>query len=160
MQRFPFIVRVYGIYIDEQRNLLISDEFVQDKFITKFPGGGLQFGEGTIDCLKREMVEETAQEFDVLDHFYTTDFFVPSAFDPDAQVVCIYYEMRPVSPLRLSFGSKPFDFVELKPDAQSFRWISLEDLSPADFTLPIDQRVAELILESWRSVNQRANIES
>src|SRR5258705_13035716 len=131
--------------MDDQNRLLIRDEFVKDRFINKFPGGGLQFGEGTIDCLKREMIEETAQEFEVLEHFYTTDFFVPSAFDPDAQVICIYYEMRPLDVLRIRFGKKPFDFTELIPNAQSFRWIPIEELSPMVFTLPIDQKVAELI---------------
>jgi len=43
--------------------------------MTKFPGGGLQFGEGTIDCIKREFREELGCEIGVLKHFYTTDYF-------------------------------------------------------------------------------------
>ena len=62
MGKYPFIIRVYGIYIDPDKGILVSDELVNGKYITKFPGGGLEFGEGTIDCLKREMVEETGQE--------------------------------------------------------------------------------------------------
>ena len=49
-----FNLRVYGILINEQNQLLVSDEYIRGMKITKFPGGGLEFGEGTRDCLKRE----------------------------------------------------------------------------------------------------------
>ena len=52
MQRFN--IRVYGICINERQEVLLSDESYRDLHFTKFPGGGLGFGEGTIDCLKRE----------------------------------------------------------------------------------------------------------
>ena len=89
-----FTIRVYGICIDDDNRVLVSDEFIYGKYVTKFPGGGLQFGEGTIDCLKREMMEEAFQEVEVLEHFYTTHFFQPSAFDPTKQVMSIYYLMK------------------------------------------------------------------
>jgi len=145
MKLFPFVVRVYGICYDQERGILVSDEFIYGQYICKFPGGGLQFGEGTIDCLKREMMEEAGQEFEVLEHFYTTDFFVPSAFDADVQVLSIYYFIRPLQPLKIKISDKAFDFPELKPDVQSFRWINLAELSANQFSLPIDQRVAELL---------------
>ena len=34
-----FNVRVYGILIDEQDRLLVSDEFIRGAYITKLPGG-------------------------------------------------------------------------------------------------------------------------
>ena len=54
-----FNLRVYGILINEQNQLLVSDEYIRGMKITKFPGGGLEFGEGTRDCLKREFLEES-----------------------------------------------------------------------------------------------------
>jgi len=143
-----FTIRVYGICI-ENENVLVSDEFIYEKYITKFPGGGLQFGEGTIDCLIREMVEETGQEVEVLDHFYTTDFFVPSAFDPTKQVMSIYYFMRFKSPVKFRLGNKPFDFTILEDCAQSFRWIKISELKSVEFILPIDKRVAQMLLEKF-----------
>src|SRR5439155_776372 len=113
--------------------------------ITKFPGGGLQFGEGTRDCLKREMIEETGQEVEVFDHFYTTDFFQISIFDSTKQVISIYYRFRFVDPVRFQIKIKPYDFDELKEGAQSFRWIRLSDLKKEDMSLPIDQKVAEML---------------
>ena len=56
MQRFN--IRVYGILINVQKQVLLSDEFIRGNYYTKFPGGGLEFGEGTRDCLKREFKEE------------------------------------------------------------------------------------------------------
>jgi 8-oxo-dGTP diphosphatase len=144
-----FTIRVYGICI-EAGNVLVSDEFIYGKYITKFPGGGLCFGEGTLDCLKREMIEEANQEVEVLEHFYTTDFFVPSAFDPTKQVISIYYLMKFKESLKIKIAEKKFDFSELKDDAQSFRWIRISDLGEKDFTLPIDKVVGQMILERFR----------
>lgn len=70
-----FNIRVYGILLDSQQRLLVSDEFIRGAYITKLPGGGLEFGEGTRDCLKREFKEETGLDVVIGDHFYTTDFF-------------------------------------------------------------------------------------
>ena len=144
-----FTIRVYGIYIEGGR-LLVSDEYIYGKYVTKFPGGGLDFGEGTLDCLKREMVEETGQEVDELEHFYTTDFFVPSAFDPTKQVISIYYLMKFIEPLRLKIAEKRFDFAELKNDAQSFRWVKISELEEKEFTLPIDKAVGRMILHKYK----------
>src|SRR5688572_2039073 len=71
-QGFPFNVRVYGICFNEKMELLVTDEIIRDQEVSKFPGGGLEFGEGTIDGLKREFIEETGNEVDVSEHFYTT----------------------------------------------------------------------------------------
>jgi len=76
-----FNVRVYGILIDEQHRLLVSDEFIRGNYITKLPGGGLEIGEGTRDGLAREFMEEANLKITVGDHFYTTDFFQISAFN-------------------------------------------------------------------------------
>ncbi|MBK6523590.1 MAG: NUDIX domain-containing protein [Sphingobacteriaceae bacterium] len=90
-----FNVRVYGILIQDSK-VLVSDEYIKGNHITKFPGGGLEFGEGTIDCVKREFMEELNLPIEVESHFYTTDFFVASAFAPNNQVISIYYKVNPV----------------------------------------------------------------
>jgi hypothetical protein len=47
-----FNLRVYGIVINDKKQILVADEYIRGGFYTKFPGGGLEFGEGTRDCLK------------------------------------------------------------------------------------------------------------
>ncbi|MBS1528392.1 MAG: NUDIX domain-containing protein, partial [Bacteroidetes bacterium] len=76
---YKFNVRVYGLLINDGGQVLLSDEQEYGMRFSKFPGGGLEYGEGLIDGLKREFVEECNVEVDVLSHFYTTDFFVQSA---------------------------------------------------------------------------------
>ena len=78
-----FTIRVYGILMNDKNQVLVSDEYIRGNYYTKFPGGGLEFGEGTRDCLKREFMEEMGLKVEVGEHLYTTDFFQMSAFRPD-----------------------------------------------------------------------------
>src|SRR3954471_3109968 len=86
-----FNIRVYGILIGENKQVLVSDEFIRGDYFTKFPGGGLEFGEGTRDCLKREFKEETGLAITVGEHIYTTDYYQVSAFNKKDQIISIYY---------------------------------------------------------------------
>src|SRR5579863_10384769 len=139
-----FNVRVYGLLINENNQVLISDEQEYGMQFSKFPGGGLEFGEGLIDGLKREFVEECNVAVEVTSHFYTTDFFVKSAFD-DTQVISVYYLVKNISPLRLVFKTLQFDFDGEGEVLQSFRWINLENLTEDDVTFPTDKYVVKLL---------------
>jgi 8-oxo-dGTP diphosphatase len=144
---YPFNVRVYGLLIDDANHVLVADELIHGRYITKFPGGGLEFGEGTLDAIKREMMEETAIEVEVVSHFYTTDFFMASAFNPKAQVISIYYIIKAVKPFTLRTSDKAFDFEEAKEGAISFRWLPIDSLSETTFTFPIDKKVSVLLAD-------------
>lgn len=141
-----FNVRVYGLLIEDNA-LLVSDEYIKGNKITKFVGGGLEFGEGLKDGLAREFKEELDLDVEVTDHFYTTDFFVLSAFDTKSQVISIYYYVKAKQALTFKTSEKPFDFIN-KAGAQSLRWINLDQLKENDFTLIIDRRVAELLIKN------------
>jgi ADP-ribose pyrophosphatase YjhB (NUDIX family) len=136
---------VYGIYIDPQKGLLVSDERVMGRNITKFPGGGLEYGEGTIECLRREMQEETSTAFEVISHFYTTDFFVESTFHTGRQIMSIYYLIKPVTEIQITIVEKPFQFNDSKDCVQSFRFIPVNEINASQFTLAIDRHVAILL---------------
>src|SRR5829696_2555009 len=107
-----FNLRVYGVLINEKKQVLVSDELIRGAAITKFPGGGLEFGEGTRDCLKREFAEEMNLEVEVGEHIYTTDYFQLSAFDPQHQIISIYYFAKPLGDIKVPLRTKPFDFDE------------------------------------------------
>jgi len=145
-----FNVRVYGLLINDSNEILISDEQEYGMQFTKFPGGGLELGEGLIDGLKREFMEECRVEIEVLSHFYTTDFFVKSAFN-NSQIISVYYMVKNITRLNLPIKTEVFDFdgvpeVE-KGMLQTFRWLKLSGLSADDFTFPIDKHVAELLIK-------------
>ena len=140
-----FTIRVYAIIINPKNEVLLSDEFQLGMKMTKFPGGGMEFGEGTIDCLKREAIEEFGQEIEVLEHFYTTDFFQQAMFKKEYQVVSIYYLAKFKDDIKFRISVKVFDFKELKNESQSFRWQNIESLNIDDITFAIDQKVAKML---------------
>lgn len=140
-----FSVRVYALIQNSQNQVLVTDEFQLGMKMTKFPGGGMQFGEGTIDCLKRELMEECKQEIDDIQHFYTTDFYQKALFWDDHQLVSIYYLAKLKGPVMFKISKKPFDFPEWVNGSQSFRWVSVDEIIPEDFTFPIDKHVAHLL---------------
>lgn len=147
MSKKLFNVRVYGLLINNANEVLISDEQEYGFRFTKFPGGGLEYGEGLIDGLKREFVEECQTEVEVISHFYTTDFFVKSAFN-DSQIISVYYMIKAVSDLQFATKTAVFDFEGDGDILQSFRWVKLSELKVDDFTFPTDQHVAHLLLKT------------
>jgi ADP-ribose pyrophosphatase YjhB (NUDIX family) len=140
-----FNIRVYGLLINDKDQILISDEMIRGNFYTKFPGGGLEFGEGTIECLQREFKEEMNLTIQVKDHFYTTDFYQKSAFNPNDQIISIYYFVT----CDESFDLEVINSEEGK--SECFRFVALSELSEDTMSLPIDQKVATLLLQKIRS---------
>lgn len=147
-----FNIRVYGILINEKKQVLVSDEFIRGKYYTKFCGGGLEKGEGTIDCLKREFMEEMNLKIEVTRHLYTTDFYQQSAFNPEHQIISIYYYVKALEEIQVPLRTKPFEFDEQqllmykeKGETETFRFIEWTDFAADAVTLPIDKIVAGLV---------------
>ena len=148
-------IRVYGLLINEHRQVLLSDEFIRGQYYTKFPGGGLEFGEGLRDGLKREFQEELQLNVEVADHIYTTDFYQQSAFNPNHQILSVYYHVHPLEPIRVALRKKAFDFdaaqlavYEKTQQTETFRYIDWNDFSGEALSLPIDKVVADLLKSS------------
>ena len=150
-----FTIRVYGIIRDAQHRVLVSDEFIRGNYFTKFPGGGMELGEGTRECLKREFKEETGLDVTVTDHIYTTDYFQQSAFNSKDQIVSIYYHViaNDIEALNaLHTKTTPFDFLAhhvADPNGQSevLRWVEWDALTPENVSLPIDKIVVKMLKE-------------
>lgn len=138
-----FNVRVYGILI-KNKAVLLSDERLNKHQFTKFPGGGLEFGEGPADCIIREMKEEIGLDYAIQAHFYTTDFYQESVFNSQHQIISIYYLLEGPEPEENLISSTIFDF-KSEGDAQRFRWIKVSELKEEDVTFPIDKKVIGLI---------------
>lgn len=148
-----FNVRVYGILIDSNKRVLVTDEFIRGNYFTKFPGGGLEFGEGTRDCLKREFKEEANLDVEIGKHIYTTDFFQISAFNNKDQILSIYYFVHASEPINLitqasAFNFQPHQIEDARGECELFRWIDWNDLNEASVSLPIDKVVVQLLKEA------------
>ncbi|MEN9372306.1 MAG: hypothetical protein RLZZ390_153 [Bacteroidota bacterium] len=152
-----FNIRVYGILITEENKVLVSDEFIRGNYYTKFPGGGLEFGEGTRDCLVREFMEEMNLKVQVEEHLYTTDFFQMSAFNPEHQIVSIYYRVKPLEEIKAPLRETPFAFDENQMavyhatgETETFRLIPMQEFDASAVHLPIDKVVAELVKSIYK----------
>lgn len=141
--RFNF--RAYAIIKNENNEVLLSDEFVFGMRVTKFPGGGVELGEGILDCLHREAMEELGQDIEITEHFYTTDFFQQGYFRTDVQVVSVYYLAKLKEAPKFRISSSPFDYEKETEGAQSFRWVSIKKLNAEEITLPIDKVVGKML---------------
>lgn len=141
MKRFN--IRVYGICINERDELLLSDESHAGRSFTKFPGGGLEFGEGTVECLKREFSEEFNLEIEVGELFYLTDFFQISAFSENDQVISVYYLIH-ADTIRLD------QLVSTPSTTEKLHWKKVSELHVSQLTFPIDQFVVGKLINNHR----------
>ena len=151
-----FTIRIYGILINEHKQVLVSDELIRGMNITKFPGGGLELGEGTRDCLKREFMEEMDLNVEIGEHIYTTDFYQKSTFNKAQQIISIYYFAKALEQIKAPLRHTAFDFDEQQMriyketgETETFRFIDWENFSEAVVTLPIDKIVATLLKEKY-----------
>jgi len=132
-----FTIRVYGILVNEKNEILLADEIVNGRHLTKFPGGGLELGEGPVDCLVREFREETGQEVNVDSHFHTTGFFIQSLINPDLQFIGIYYRVRCATTDKI--------MVNISSNNIAFKWVSLFALDENDVTFESDKTVVRML---------------
>jgi 8-oxo-dGTP diphosphatase len=141
-----FTIRVYGLLIESGR-VLVSDELIKGQRITKFPGGGLEYGEGLKDCLVREVREEIGVEALDVRHFYTTDFFQQSAFHRDPlQVISVYYLFRVHDPSSIPVVDEPFQGLVTPGGPEVFRWVPLLQDKEELLSLPIDRVVWRMLV--------------
>ena len=148
------------LLLDEDKtSILLSDEIVGGEYFTKFPGGGLEYGEGILDCLHREATEELGPDVEVLRQLYTSEIFQVSRFKPEDQIICVYYEccLQPDNLGRrlpsFRVASQKFDFLENREREESFRWQFIETLKEEDLSLPLDQQVVVQLKEGLLNNN-------
>ena len=132
-----FNIRIYGLLI-EQNRLLITKELFVDELIYKFPGGGLEFGEGLHDCLIREFKEELNLDIEVVQHIFTQENFIQSAVNPDDQVLMIYYQVK---------AKNIEDFKVRTSDIKEVIWKDLDELKAEDLTMPTEQKAVQELLK-------------
>lgn len=140
-----FNIRVYALIINSNKEILLADEERFGERMTKFPGGGLQAGEGIHDCLMREALEEFRQPIVIDHHFYTTDFFQRALFHDNQQLISIYYLAHFREKEKFRLAKQRFDFQSREGEIISFRYRTLSELKPEELSFPIDKHVVGLL---------------
>ncbi len=134
-------VRVYGLWIKNQQLLILREPYAVE-ILYKFPGGGVEFGEGVEDALKREFLEELNVKLYDIEHFYTQEHFVQSKFKKHEQLLTIYYVVK-------SDHSLSMDIVDPEKEIQEINWVPLENLRSENVTLPVDKIVVSKLLQRF-----------
>lgn len=131
-------VRVYAAVLKNRCVLALQEEYAGQQLL-KFPGGGLEFGEGILDCLHREFEEELNLKIENLKHFYTQEEFLVSRFRPNEQLLTIYYIAEIVDVDDLIIRDACIEKIE---------WVSL-DSEENPFPLPVDMIVFDLLKQKF-----------
>jgi mutator protein MutT len=142
-----FNVRVYGLLINSKNEILVSDERRAGISFIKFPGGGLEFGEGLCEALIREFSEELGIEITVGDLFYVNDFFQVSAFNENHQLLSFYHFVN--YDKNDEIGREKYNF-PLQEEGEKQRWVAISELSEEVFTFPIDKIVVKKIINDLK----------
>lgn len=130
-----FNVRVYGICVQNQKMLTLKEKYGNWDML-KLPGGGLEFGEGLVDCLKRECKEELNLEIKIGDVFYVQENYVPSLMNDQKQIVIIYFWMELLNREKLQIKD---------PHIEAIVWTPLTAFCP--LTLPVDKMMYEKLVK-------------
>lgn len=141
-----FNIRVYGLLINENNEVLLSDEFRGGVAFTKFPGGGLEFGEGIAEALKREFIEELDLTVMVEDLFYVNDHLQISAFNNQSQLIAFYYFVTSSKLDQLDLESY---VVPLLVNGEKQRWFPINKTLESVLTFPLDKIVSRKLIEKF-----------
>lgn len=130
-------VRVYATIVKDRKVMALREEYVGEQLL-KFPGGGLELGEGVLECLQRELEEELNLKTTNIVHLYTQEDFIASKFRDHEQLLSIYYQVEMVDENNLLI---------MDPCIEKIEWISLDDENP--FPLPVDQTAFEVLKKKF-----------
>lgn len=131
-------VRVYACVVKDKKVLTLFEEYAGEPLM-KFPGGGLEYGEGLTDCLKREFEEELNVHIEIAEHLYTQEDFLVSRFKENEQLLTIYYIVNILN---------EEDFIILDPCIEKIDWIEI-NTEENPFSLPVDKIVFEKLKEKF-----------
>lgn len=124
--------------------ILVSEEHISGRHCTKWPGGGLEFGEGPMECAQREAQEELGQDIALGPLVHATGSFVRSAWRPQEQVLCHYYLARLCGPQEFETTEGAVDWNA--GHEQRFRWSPVQGFNPEQLTFSTDRAAWNALL--------------
>jgi len=135
-----FNVRVYGL-LAQSGSILLSNELIAGSAYLKFPGGGLEYGEGPEEAVVREFMEEAGLRVKVIRPVHITGNFVQSAFRTNDQVLGVYYEVEAIDVADFPTIAPAID--EVMRTGQQLYWVPLNEIGPDNLSFEIDRAALE-----------------
>jgi ADP-ribose pyrophosphatase YjhB (NUDIX family) len=150
-----FHIKVLGLLVKEDL-VLVSDELISSRAVTKFPGEQLEFGESIEECLLRSFEDALDIKVAIDRLYYVNDFYQTSPIDAREQMINIYFIVKQVDKKHIHTVKKTFAFPpQMK---QCFRWMEIKKIRQMDFASIIDQEVVNLlkqrVLEKQTSISE------
>ena len=135
VKAMKFTARCYALIVSDTGRLLVMKERWRDVDLNKLPGGGLELGEGLLECLNRELKEEFARfEPCQWSHLHTPTHYFTSQFRPDEQLLLTYFKaVAPVKEQRWALNP------EESENLLGIEWLSLRKENRSWFTLESDR---------------------
>lgn len=141
-----FNLRVYGIVVNEKHEVLVSHERRGGYEFTKFPGGGVELGEGILDALHREFNEELDAVIETATFFYVNEYFQASIFKSSDQVISFYYRVTlDTTTIKTGVSNLPLGATEAG-DYERVSWVPISLDLQSLMTFPIDKFVVTKML--------------
>lgn len=139
-----FNVRAYMVVVQDGR-VLVSYERLPMGGVMKFPGGGVEWGEGPVAAIRREALEELGQSVTVNALLHVSRKAHISSFDDNQQVLAIHHLTQLDGPVRFEDeGTLEDVFGKGVPMMdQKLGWREVDTLQPQDFHFASDREAWE-----------------
>ena len=98
MKKYHRAFGVYGIYVEDGKLLVIEKN--GGPYINRYdmPGGSLEEGESLAEAMKREFLEETGLEIEIVQQIGVSDFKLPWKWREftDVHHIAVFYSVRKI----------------------------------------------------------------
>ena len=142
-EMIKFNARCYALIRSNQNRVLVMMERWQGVDLNKFPGGGLELGEGLLECIYRE-IDEEFQESEHLSyrHLFTPTECFASRFKPNEQLLLTYFTSQALAKEEL------WKLIPGDKNLLGMKWLELKAENAEWFTLESDRKAFLTLLEA------------
>ena len=138
-----FNARCYALIRSNKNRVLVMMERWQGVGLNKFPGEGLELGEGLLECIYREIDEEFLESERLnYKHLYTPTHCFASRFKPTEQLLLNYFASEELA------NEELWTLIPGDENLLGMKWLELKAENASWFTLESDREAFLTLLEA------------